>query len=186
MATQQDDSQVWRRTTWGGILTLAAIVSTFGLACATPFAALIALAVLFLPRRDALLFVGVNFAVNQFIGFVFLHYPLTVSCYLGGLNLALACAVGAIAAMGAQKAMAKAGSTLSAVAVFAAVCVAFQATLHVGGLWRAHSELNPQTDLFIVYLNGLAFAGLLVMQFAATAFGLAAPRDTRGVAAAAA
>jgi hypothetical protein len=175
MTTSPNHSRIWQRTTWVGVLTLAAIVSTFTLACATPFAALIALAVLFLPRKDAWLLIGINFAANQAIGFAFLHYPLTLSCFLGGFNLALACVVSAIAAMAAQKALVRTGPLLSVLGVFAASAVVFQAVLHVGLAWRP-DEMDLRTDLDIIYLNGLAFLGLLAMQYAAMAFGLAAPR----------
>ena len=48
----QDRNELFRRAGWVVLITLATILGSFIFACATPFAALAALAALFLPRRD--------------------------------------------------------------------------------------------------------------------------------------
>ncbi len=72
---KNDDS--WLRAGWIALITAATVIGSFVFACATPFPALGALAALHLPRRDAFVLVGVNWLVNQIIGYGFLHYPMT-------------------------------------------------------------------------------------------------------------
>jgi hypothetical protein len=64
-----------RRAGWGALLAAATITASFVFACATPFAALAALAALHMGRRDAFLFTGIAWAANQAIDYGFLHYP---------------------------------------------------------------------------------------------------------------
>jgi hypothetical protein len=167
---QRADDQVLQRAAWAGVLTAATVISTMALGCATPFPALAALSVLFMPRREAFALVGANFLINQAVGFGIEHWPLTVDCVVGGLNLGIACAACTGAAMLARDRF-KSSETVAVIGAFLASFFAFEAALMITSAWRAHEASGLQTYLFIFYVNGLAYAGLLAMQGAATSLG---------------
>src|SRR5580704_1050942 len=110
---KRPDTQLAKRFAWGGILTVLTVVSTLAVACGTPFAALAALAALFLPRRDAFALIAVNWLANQAIGFGLLHYPLNWDCYRGGINLGVAALLATAAALLSQGALRNSARTLS-------------------------------------------------------------------------
>jgi hypothetical protein len=181
MTTRQQDSALLKRAAWGGILTAVTVASTLAAACGTPFAALAALAALFLPRRDAFVLIGVNWLANQAIGFGFLHYPLNWDCYRGGINLGVAAVAATAAAMLARQALAKGRTALSVVGSFAAAFVTYEVLLFVLTPWRSGGDFALPVVRYIFYVNAIAFAGLLLLQAAAMALGLAAPRAGRSL-----
>src|SRR5216684_3913866 len=126
---KQPDTQLAKRFAWGGILTVLTTASTLAVACGTPFAALATLAALFLPRRDALVLIAVNWLANQAIGFGLLHYPLNWDCYRGGISLGIAALLSTMAAMLAQGALRNAATTVRAIGSFAVAFVAYEGTL---------------------------------------------------------
>src|SRR5437667_9327199 len=67
----------WRRAVWIALLVVASAAYSLAIACATPFAAFAAIAALTVPRRDALLLIGLVWFANQAVGFGMLHYPWT-------------------------------------------------------------------------------------------------------------
>ncbi|MDP9008230.1 MAG: hypothetical protein M3N91_05910 [Pseudomonadota bacterium] len=176
MTIQKQDSAFFRRAAWGGILTVVTVVSTLAVACGMPFAALGTLAALYLPRRDAFVLIGVNWIANQAIGFGFLHYPLNWDCYRGGINLLAAAVAGTAAAMLAQQALRKAGAALAVIGAFAAAFVTYEVLLFAITPWRSGGDFAMPVVRYILYVNAIAFAGLLLLQTAAIAVGLAAPR----------
>ena len=75
---------------WSAILATAASFGSYFFACVFPFAAAATVAALTLSRGQAMGLVTAVWAVNQFVGFAFLHYPLEswalgVSILAGGL-----------------------------------------------------------------------------------------------------
>lgn len=60
---------------WVALLTAASAATTLVLACATPFAALAAIAATRLPARDGAALIVAAWAVSQAIGFGLLGYP---------------------------------------------------------------------------------------------------------------
>ena len=133
MTLQQPDTQLSNRFIWGGILTVLTTASTLAVACGTPFAALATLAALFLPRRDALVLIAVNWLANQAIGFGLLHYPLNWDCYRGGISLGIAALLSTMAAMLAQGALRNAATAVRAIGSAA-----------VDRLRQPHLRLGPQ------------------------------------------
>jgi hypothetical protein len=177
MTTRQRDSALLKRAAWGGILTAVTVASTLAAACGTPFAALAALAALFLPRRDAFVLVGVNWLANQAIGFGLLHYPLNWDCYRGGINLCIAAVAATAAAMLARHALQKGGTALTVTGSFAAAFVTYEALFFAITPWRSGGDFALPVVGYIFYVNAVAFAGLLLLQAAAMALGLAGPRS---------
>jgi hypothetical protein len=176
MTTRPQDSAFLKRAAWGGILTAVTVASTLAVACGTPFAALAALAALYLPRRDAFVLIGVNWIANQGIGFGFLHYPLNWDCYRGGINLGIAAVAGTAAAMLAHQALRKAGAVTAVIGSFAAAFITYEALLYAMTPWRSGGDFAMPVVLYILYVNAIAFAALMLLQIGAMAVGLAAPR----------
>jgi hypothetical protein len=176
MTIQQQDSAFFGSAAWGGILTFATVVSTLAVACGTPFAALATLAALYLRRRDAFVLIGVNWIANQAVGFGLLHYPLNWDCYRGGINLLVAAVAATAAAMLAQHSLRKAGAALAVIGSFAAAFVTYEVLLFAITPWRSGGDFAMPVVRYILYVNAIAFAALLLVQIAAMAVGITAPR----------
>lgn len=76
---------------WTAILATAASFGSYFFACVFPFAAVATVAALTLSRGQAMGLVTAMWAVNQIVGFAFLHYPLDswalgVSLLIGSLG----------------------------------------------------------------------------------------------------
>jgi hypothetical protein len=178
-AARPSDSALLQRMLWGSVLTVATVLGTLGFACATPFAALAALAALYLPRRDAFVLIGVNWVANQVIGFALLNYPWTWDCLRGGIGLAVASLGCTGAAMLALASLRKAAFPLVVLGVFAAAFVTYEGLCFVASLGHQEGDFTLPTVLYVLYLNGLAFVGLFVLQRIARAIGVAVPLNVR-------
>jgi hypothetical protein len=176
MTIQKQDAAFFQRATWGGILTVVTVASTLAVACGTPFAALATLAALYLPLSDAFVLIGANWIANQAIGFGFLHYPLNWDCYRGGISLLIAAVAATAAAMLAHRAAQKAGTISAVIGSFAAAFLTYEVMLVAMTPWRSRGDFAMPVVLYIFYINAIAFAGLLLLQTAAIAVGIAAPR----------
>lgn len=174
---QQNQNTVLRRGGWIALLTGATILGSFIFACATPFAALGALAALFLPRRDAFALAGLNWLANQVIGFVFLHYPQTWDSFGWGAAIGFGALVCTAAALMTVTALRNAPWIVTALATFAASFVAYELALYAATLLLpAGGGFTRAVILYVLDANGLAFAGLLVLQGLGRTVGLAPAR----------
>jgi hypothetical protein len=171
MTLQQPDTQLAKRFAWGGILTVLTVASTLAVACGTPFAALAALAALFLPRRDAFVLIAVNWLANQAIGFGLLHYPSNWDCYRGGINLGIAALLSTMAALLAQRALRDLATTVRAIAAFIVAFVAYEAALFLLSPAGSRADFAAPVVLYILYVNAVAFVGLLLFKAVAAALG---------------
>jgi hypothetical protein len=84
------------------VLTIASVLASFALACATPFAAFAVVAAAMLPLRPALFVVAGTWLANQAIGFGVHRYPIDANTILWGFAIgagALAATVASIAAL---------------------------------------------------------------------------------------
>jgi hypothetical protein len=175
MTPEQPDTQLAQRLVWGAILTVVTAASTLAVACGTPFAALATLAALFLPRRDALVLIAVNWLANQAIGFGLLHYPLNWDCYRGGIDLGIAAGLSTIAAMSAHRALGRMATALRAIGSFAVAFVAYEAALFLISPVGSGADFAAPVVLYIFYVNAIAFVGLLLLKTAAAALGFMFP-----------
>src|SRR5258707_15304775 len=171
MTLQQSDTQLAQRFAWGGTLTVLTVLSTLAVACGTPFAALATLAALFLPRRDAFALIAVNWLANQAIGFGLLHYPLNWDCYRGGIDLAIAALLSTMAATLAQGALRNVATSVRAIGSFAVAFVAYEGALFLLSPAGSREDFAAPVVLYILYVNAVAFVGLLLLQTAAVALG---------------
>jgi hypothetical protein len=148
---------------WTLLLTAASVATTVVLACATPFAALAALAAVHMRRRDGVPLMLAAWAACQAIGFGLLGYPRDAGTFGWGLALAIA----ALAALyGADAAARRAeGSALRIVIAYGAAFVAFKAVILIGTLAMGSgaAALSPAVVARGFVRDGAILAGLLML-----------------------
>jgi hypothetical protein len=118
---------------WTAVLATAASFGSYFFACVFPFAAVATVAALTLSRRQAMGLIGAVWAVNQLVGFVFLHYPLD-SWALGGSLL-----IGSLAGVYAASLLRAPLLSLRSLGALGAAFVTYEAV----------------TALFAVFLGGI-------------------------------
>jgi hypothetical protein len=167
---------ILQRGGWIALLTFATFLGSFIFACATPFAALGALAALFLPRRDAFLLTGINWFLNQFVGYAFLHYPQTWDSFGWGAAIGAGAFVCTGVAIGAVMVLRNMPWILAALGTFAAAFTAYELALFAAtAVLPSGGGFSLRVILYVLDVNGLAFIGLLVLQGLGRTFGLAPP-----------
>jgi hypothetical protein len=182
------DSLGARRIGWIALLTVATIAASFVFACATPFPALAALAALHMNRRDAFALIAVIWGTNQIIGYGLLQYPQTSDSFAWGIAIGAGAMIATALAAGAERALRPRGWTVAMPASFAAAFAGYEIALRAAAIvLPSHPDaFGSAVTLYVLKVNALAFAGLLVLQFVGARIGLAMPRHTAGPAATAA
>jgi hypothetical protein len=165
-----------QRAAWGAVLTTVSVLATLALACATPFAALAVIAVIFLPRREAFVLIGVNWLANQAIGYGLLHYPLTWSTFEGGFNIGIAAMASVAASSLVYRPLLKFGTAVAIVGTLVTSFVVNEGALFVAAMGHFAGDFTAAITLSVFYLNAIALAGLLALQVLATAIGVVVPR----------
>lgn len=163
-----------RRWLWILLLTAASVFVTLGMACATPFAALAALAALHMSRRDGLALIAIAWLADQTVGYGLLDYPRTGSSIAWGLVLGAAALLAVIAARALAGRLRARGPVTAGAAAFAGAFVVHQAVL-VG----ASAALPSGAEAFslpvvgwVLRVNLLSLAGLLILYRVAAWIGL--------------
>ncbi|HEX5269064.1 MAG TPA: hypothetical protein VFW33_01190 [Gemmataceae bacterium] len=164
----------WRRPVWVLLLVAAGVVFSFGLACATPFAALCAVAACTLPRRDAFCVAGAAWGVNQVIGFGFLHYPWTANCVAQGAAIGLSALLCTLVADGVSRRLIQRHALVSCAVAFAVAFAAYEAALAafavvLGGL----DNFAPPIVAGIFGINVVAWVGFFALSWAGARIGVA-------------
>lgn len=160
------------RPLWTALLVTASLGLTLGFACAVPFAAFASIAALTMPRRDALLAVGLVWLANQVVGFAVLHYPFDAETLAWGaalLGVALAAALSAHAFAARFLALPRLGLALLA---FLPAFAAYEGLLFIISM-AAQSGVEDYTLAIvarILALNAAAFLGLLTVSRLSAAF----------------
>jgi len=163
-----------KRVLWIALLLAGSVLFSFALDCATPFAALAALAALNMPRRDVLTVVALAWVANQAIGFGLLGYPHTTSTYIWGWAIGIAALVGAIAAgqvadrtSGFSRITQISCAFLAAFTTYELVLLATSLILTGGA-----NAFTPAIIWLIFSMNAIALGALLVLHRLALATGL--------------
>jgi hypothetical protein len=150
------------RAVWMALLVVCGAGLSLVFACATPFAALAALAALKVGRRDALLTVGLVWLVNQVVGYAFLGYPVTWDSFAWGGAIGVA-ALAALVAAGAMAPRRSAGLAVSL--PFVAGFAGFELVLYL-----AAGVLPSEVGAFglgvvreLLVVNAVALVGLLAV-----------------------
>jgi hypothetical protein len=164
-----------RRPVWIALLVAASAAFSLGFACATPFVAFASIAALTMPRRDALLLIGLVWFANQAVGVGLLHYPWTADCLAWGVGLGI---VSVLATFGADWA-AKRFNALPGPLVWV-VAFLFAFTLYEGLLFAASVTIQSGVENYtaaivgrIFAINAAAFLGLLLANRRRVSSGLA-------------
>jgi hypothetical protein len=177
MTLAANRNDLGKRVGWIALLTAATFLGSFVFACATPFAALGALSALKMRKRDAFALTGVNWLVNQIVGYGFLHYPVDAYSITWGAAIGVAAMLATAAAIGTVSIARALPWAVSAVATFAVAVGVYELALFaVTAVSPAEADaFSMQTVLYVVQVDGIAFAGLLVLQGIAQTIGLAVP-----------
>lgn len=163
---------------WIALLTVASSVTTWALACSTPFAALAALAAVHMRRQDGILLVAVAWLASHVVGFAVLGYPYDPGTIAWGFGIG---AAAVLSALGAQAALARLGDRPIAVRLtgaFVAAFLAYNAGLAICalGLGGISTTLDPVNLARQFLRNGAILIGLFGLYRALLAVGLPAPR----------
>lgn len=163
-----------RRWLWILLLTAASVFVTLGMACATPFAALAALAALHMSRRDGLALVGIAWLADQAVGYGLLQYPRTAGSVAWGVALGMATVGALLVARALADRLRDRGLLATGAAAFAGGFVAYQAVL-VAATAVLPGEAEPfslPVVGWVLRVNLLSLAGLLILHRLALWIGL--------------
>ena len=172
LKTPRSPSAPWL---WIAVLAVASVALNFKLSCATPFAALAALAAPNLKRADGLALVALAWAANQAVGYLFLGYPHEADSYAWGLAIGVAALAAFLAADAIAARLSHPGRPLMMAATLVASFAVYEAALY------AASAVLPSTDAAFSWtvigqiglVNALVFPGLLLAHKAAVLMGFA-------------
>jgi hypothetical protein len=167
-----------RRGVWIALLTVASVALSLVFACATPFAAFVALAAVNMRRGDVLALAVATWLANQAVGYGLLHYPLTANSFEWGGAIGVAVVVAAEAAIAAQRPFAR-GLVTATVAAFAAAFAVFELVLY--GFSFVLGDAGAFTLAIvgdILKANVLALLGLGILFYLAVMVGLARGNTT--------
>lgn len=171
--TQISNDNFRKNIGWIAFLVVAITLSSFVFACATPFAALAAVGALYLKRREAFAMVGAAWFANQFIGYVFQHYPQTTDSFAWGLMIGMG-ALAAVQTAAAARTIWPGVRFAAPVMAFAAPFAAYEAVLYATAIAaRDVSGFSVEIVWYVLEVNAVAFAGLLGVHAIGRAIGLA-------------
>jgi hypothetical protein len=173
MQSATQDTAAERRLLWVGLLAVASLLLSGVFACATPFAALAALAALDIERRDGLYVIGGVWLANQIWGYGVLGYPLDLATAGWGIAIGLGAVIGYVCARGVVNALSR-NAVLVAVSALLVAFFAYEAVLYA-----ATFAIPGGDDAFsaavvgrIAAVDAVSFAVLLVAHRLALAAGL--------------
>jgi hypothetical protein len=159
---------------WIGLVAGSSILFSLALACATPVAALTAIAGLKMSRRAALVLVMAAWAANQAVGYLVLGYPTTWDSFAWGAVIGVAAVLATL--MVSEIAGRQGWLIIGVIAGFLAAFLVYEATL-----FAATALLPSGAEAFslpvvsrILWINALALAGLLALHRLAMVVGLLA------------
>jgi hypothetical protein len=159
---------------WIFLLTVAGVLTTFVLACATPVAAFAALAALYMRRNAAIALMVAVWAAGQVIGFGFLHYPHTAGTF-AWTGALLICSLMTLEG-GFFAARSRVTPLVRAVMIVLATMIVFKAAIYLFGtvLGGNGSAFNPVYVFKYIWTNALTFVVLLALHRIAVVTGLVA------------
>ena len=139
---------------WSALLAGVGATLGFVLVCIAPFVAVATLAARTLPLRYALGAVGVMWALDQFVGFTFLHYPHAATTYGWGVAMLVAVIFANLVAR----------RPASPISAFTAAFVAYELTLFAyGAAIGERGGFTPAIVAEVLFGNliGLALLGAI-------------------------
>ncbi len=169
-------------TLWILLLTLTSTATTLALGCAMPFAALAALAALYLRQRDGLILLLLAWAANQAVGFGLMNYPHDPKTLAWGAGLAAAAIGSGLGAYAALARVPRLAPVLRIGVAFVAAFVAFKAVVLVCALFLGGVEttLSPFYASRQFVRDGAILVGLIALYHALVRIGLPKPVSQAG------
>jgi hypothetical protein len=175
------DEELLRTTTWVAIVTASMIAFSFYFACATPLAAVAAVAGSRMSRKGGGTLIIAAWLANQLIGYLVLGYPRTWDSYAWGATIGVASLLGGIAAAGAARTvrqwwLSPCAALIAAFSVYEGALFAATAVLP-----SCDGAFSPSVVARILAINTGAMAGLMAVHWLAAVVGLephSAPRRT--------
>lgn len=163
---------------WIALLAAASVLLSFRLSCATPFAALAALAAIHMKRNEGFALVGLAWALNQIVGFGFLGYPHDAQSYAWGAAIGVAALATFAAASAVAPRLAHLGRYTMMAGTLAVAFVVYQIAIYAPAAVLPSSELAYSWPIIgqIALVNALVFPALLLAHRGAEMLGLTAAR----------
>jgi hypothetical protein len=179
MTTAANRNDLGKRAGWIALLTAATFLGSFVFACATPFAALGALAALNMRKRDAFALTLVNWLANQIVGYGFLHYPQTWDSFAWGAAIGVGAMIATAAAIGTVSVLRALPWAVTAVATLVVAAGAYELSLYAATAFlpTEPDAFSAHTVLYVLEVSGVAFAGLLILQGLGQTIGLASSKS---------
>jgi hypothetical protein len=171
-------SDTGRRMAWIGLLTAACALLTLQFACATPFAALGALAAVNMSRRDAFFLAVSAWLANQAVGYGVLGYPNALSTHAWGIAIGIAGVLAVAAARPVANRIRATGAIVATIAAFIAASVTYQAALAPWALLLpgGTSAMSFGVVTYVLKWNAITLAVLLILHQLALRVGLVTRR----------
>jgi hypothetical protein len=175
------DEELLRTTVWVAIVTFSMVAFSFWFACATPLAAVGALAGSRMNRRDGATLIIAAWLANQLIGYLVLGYPRTWDSYAWGATIGVASLLAGLGATGAARTVRQ--WWLSPCAALIAAFSVYEGALFAATVVLPSCEgaFAPSVVARILATNAGAMVGLVAIQWLAAFVGLephAAPQRT--------
>jgi hypothetical protein len=161
---------------WAAFLMVASTAGSLLFACATPFAAIAAIAALTLPARLALVATMGVWLGNQAVGFLLLGYPFTASSLAWGPVLGGSAILAAAAAIYVARGLDRADLRRWPAAIAAALVVQ-QGLVLAAGLVEGTASLKVAAG--VIALNAVWFAALAIIQRLTVGIGRMQPAPAR-------
>ncbi|HML27393.1 MAG TPA: hypothetical protein PKE16_00870 [Hyphomicrobium sp.] len=154
---------------WIALIALLSVGGSFVFACATPLAAIAALAATRMDGRTGLTLVVTAWLTNQIVGYGFLAYPHTLDSYAWGAALGGA-AIAAFAAARLASGMIRSWLVLPVLSFFMAFA-AYEFALYLAGLPLGSSDdaFSEAVIVQVFEVNALSFMGLVTLSAIANA-----------------
>jgi hypothetical protein len=150
---------------WIPVLMIAAILASFALACATPFAAFAAMLALTLPQRRGLALIAAAWALNQAIGYGALGYPWTGDSFLWGAAIGVAALAATWTAYRIAPRVAALPLPARAALAFLGAFAVFEILLFALGAARGETaSFSPAIVAEVGAINALFLAALLIVE----------------------
>jgi hypothetical protein len=157
---------------WVALIATLSIGGSLAFACATPLAAIAALAAGKMERIPGLALVAAAWLSNQIVGYGILGYPQTFESFAWGAAIGVAAI---LAFIGARATIALANHHLLGLIMgFVAAFAAYELTLYLAGIPLSASAQTFSAPVVarIFEINIVSFAGLLLLHRVAVAISL--------------
>lgn len=148
---------------WVALIAALSVGGSYVYACATPFAAIGALAASKMDRRTGLTLVLLAWVANQLVGYGLLDYPQTANSFAWGGAIGLAAVAGFFAARAVAHVELK--RVLSLAASLAIAFIVYEGVLYAAsfGLGASEAAFSLEIVWQIFVINAVAFGAVLAL-----------------------